>query len=382
MTLPIPHIQALEHSQKLCAFIREEIASQGGHMTFARFMELALYAPGLGYYSAGSHKLGKGGDFVTAPEITPLFSQCLAHVFQQIFSTLPVKNILELGAGSGIFAKDALLELEKQNNLPDAYFILEVSADLRSRQKTLFEKHCPQLLNRIHWLDTLPHDFIGIIFANEVMDALPVHFFELEKNLIKERCVTWEDNQFTWKLTSPSAPLTDRLDILPKHLSAPYLSEINLLLPSWINALADSLKQGMILLFDYGYGRDEYYRPDRRTGTFKCFYQHHHHDNPFLYPGLQDLTAHVDFTTVAESATDAGLDLAGFTTQGAFLLASGLLDLNNKNLMATEQYQLSQAIKILTLPSQMGELIKVIGFTRDIDVSLEGFRLQDRRRDL
>lgn len=386
MTLPIPEQTALAHSDKVTQSIRQLIAHEGGLISFAQFMEYALYAPGLGYYSAGSHKLGKGGDFITAPEISPLFAECVAKQCEQILGELKAGDILELGAGSGIFAKDLLLALEKAQCLPEHYFILEVSAELRERQMDFLKASIPHLFSRVAWLNTLPSALTGIIFANEVMDAIPVNCFEMTSSGLQERCVSWENDQFEWQLAPATSPeLAEQLDTLQQEFTFDigYQSEVNNTLPGWIFSLGDCLQKGAILLFDYGYGRAEYYHPDRRCGTLMCFYQHHQHDNPFTLPGLQDITAHVDFTSVIESAATAGLTLAGYTTQASFLLACGLLELSNQtSLTEIEYYQQNQAIKKLTLPSQMGELIKVMGLTKGVDSSLIGFALHDRSRDL
>lgn len=388
MKLPAPDSTAQAHSAKLVDILRQEIHLSGGFITFARFMELALYFPGLGYYSAGQHKLGKKGDFVTAPEISPLFSQCVATQCKQILNELDNSDILEVGAGSGVFAKDILLELESLNSLPEHYFILEISAELRARQKQLLTHHCPHLLNRIAWLDSLPKTAInGIIIANEVLDAMPVHCFRLENSEIKERCVTWDHDHFTWMLTSPTTPdLTQHIEFLLQEYTLPegYESEINLMLPAWINSMTSTLSTGVILLFDYGYGRAEYYHAERKMGTLMCYYQHLRHDNPFKLIGLQDITAHVDFTTVAETACAAGYTLAGYSIQAAFLLNCQLLELaqkKGKTALLEEIHQL-QAIKKLTLPSEMGELIKVMALSKNYAKSLHGFPLPDRRRDL
>jgi SAM-dependent MidA family methyltransferase len=378
-TLPTPNETALAHSQQLLDLVCQEIATADGAISFARFMELALYAPGLGYYSAGSHKLGRQGDFITAPEISPLFAKCIAKQCQQIFSELDRGDILEIGAGSGKLACDLLQELAQ-------YFILEISADLRAKQQDLLQQTCPNLCKRVQWLDTLPAShFQGVIVANEVMDALPVHIFQIDNQAIKERCVTIENDQLAWQLTTPTTPaLTNQVNIIQElhPLENGYTSEINLLLAPWIKSISGILKKGVMLLFDYGYGRKEYYHPERNTGTLMCYYQHRRHENPFELVGLQDITAHVDFTQVVESAMDADLDLAGYTTQAAFLLACGITEFATDDLNAVEQYQQGQAIKLLTLPSQMGEAIKVMGLSKDFDTSLLGFSLYDRRKDL
>ncbi len=385
-SLPIPTHEAMIHSAQLSNLIQKEIAQAGGYIPFARFMELALYAPGLGYYSAGSHKLGKKGDFTTSPEISPLFAHCIAKQCQQILSEIENPHILEFGAGSGKFACDLLLALENADCLPIHYFILEISADLRLRQKQFFEAHCPHLLSRIQWLDSLPQEkFSGIIFANEVLDAMPVHCFHVQGQGFKEKCVGFE-NHFLWKLTESTSPLlTQKVTELINqcHLPDSYESEINLWAESWIQALSDSLEKGIILLIDYGYGSKERYHPERMTGSLMCHYQHHRHDDPLQLVGLQDITAHVDFTAIANAAVENQLDVVGYTTQAAFLMACGILELaHQQSLSDLEIYQQNQAIKMLTLPSQMGEIIKVMALSKKITLPLLGFQLHDRRHDL
>lgn len=385
--LPIPDKTALTHSEKLSQLIRAEMTNAGGSLSFSRFMQLALYAPGLGYYSAGNHKFGKSGDFMTAPEISPLFARCVAKQCQQILAALGGGDIIEFGAGSGVFAKDLLLELEKLNRLPEHYFILELSADLRARQTQLFSIHCPHLLPRIQWLDTLPTQPIdGIIFANEVLDAMPVDCFVFNDNTLTERSVIWGNNQFSWQNTAPNPELTLGVKTIQDEcdLGENYQSEINLMLPAWIKSVTQCLHRGLILLIDYGYGRREYYHPDRSKGTLSCFYQHYQHNDPLILPGLQDITAHVDFTSLAESAANAGLNIAGFTSQAAFLLACGLISLADEvlNLSEAEKFTQNQAIKTLTLPSEMGDVIKVMGLLKNLETELVGFSLLDRRRDL
>lgn len=387
MTLPIPDLAALTHSKALIAHILQIIENSNGYISFARFMELALYTPGLGYYTAGAYKFGPGGDFITAPEISPLFGRSIARQCQQILNDLGYGDILELGAGSGVFAKDLLLELDALDKLPKHYYILEVSADLRERQQQLLKSSCPPyLFERFIWLDALPQKFIGIILANEVIDAMPVNCFKITAEGIQERCVTSENDYFAWQLAPPTnMDLAKQAELIQAEYNLPvgYASEINLMIAPWIRSLAETLKCGAILLLDYGYGRQEYYHPDRDQGTLTCFYRHHHHNDPFVNVGLQDITAHVDFTSVIESGVNAGLSLAGFTSQAGFLLACGLLELAAaETLNEVEQYKQNQAIKTLTLPSQMGELVKVMALTKEVEIPLLGFSLQDRRREL
>lgn len=363
---------------KLSRLIHDEITQSGGHITFARYMELALYAPNLGYYSANQQKFGKDGDFITAPEISPLFGKCIANQCEEILKNLQGGSLLELGAGTGRLACDVLLALEEKNQLPENYFILEISPDLRIRQRNLLTKECPHLLSKIHWLNELPNSFSGVILGNEVLDALPVNCFTITANGIKERSVGVNNEGFHWKLTEPTQTMAPWLDDIDYY----YESEINLQLPAWLSALNQCLRQGAILFFDYGYGRQEYYHPDRNTGTLMCHYQHHRHTDPFKWVGLQDITAHVDFTQVAESALEAQLAVKGYTTQTSFLLSCGLLDLANQDLSELEKYKQNQSIKKLTLPSEMGEIIKVMALTKEYGHPLLGFHLYDRRKDL
>jgi len=387
MPLHFPPITAemQMHSAAVLDHVHSEIQKAGGLISFARYMELVLYSPGLGYYSSGSHKLGKIGDFITAPEISPLFAKSVARQFSQILNQLPDSDILELGAGTGIFAKDVLLELKKTNCLPRRYSILETSADLRQRQQAFLQNTCPDLYSRIHWLEHLPEKFKGVIFANEVLDALPVHCFRVEKQTVLERCVSLKNQQLTWALSPPlSSALNDQVQTLIQEFDLPpdYESEINLLLPHWIKTLAEILEIGTLIFFDYGYGRREYYHPQRSSGTLRCYFQHRLHDNPFLFPGLQDLTCSIDFTRVVESAVQAGLNLAGYTTQSAFLMACGITDFANAPPSSMQQYQQNLALKLLMLPSEMGSLVKALALTKNWHAELEGFRLFDKQREL
>jgi SAM-dependent MidA family methyltransferase len=385
--LPEPDPIAKAHSQKLLQLIRNEINAADGLLSFARYMQLALYAPGLGYYSAGSHKLGEGGDFVTAPEISPLFARCIARQCQQILTLLPDSSILEFGAGSGIMAAEILVELERQNCLPQHYFILEISADLRQRQQQTLKAAIPHLFSRVVWLTELPATPItGIILANEVLDAMPVQRFCLDQNHIQEFYVSWEQDNLIWRKAAPSsALLTQQIQALQTGVlknTTHYESEMNLLLPAWLKSLKTCLKQGLILLIDYGFPAHEYYHPDRVMGTLMCHYRQHARADPLCLPGLQDITAHVHFTAIAESAVAAGLTVAGYTTQAAFLLACGLLDFASADSDPTVKQQLAlrQQIQKLTSPHEMGELFKVIALTYDMDDSpLIGFSLQDQR---
>ncbi|MCG6968207.1 MAG: SAM-dependent methyltransferase [Gammaproteobacteria bacterium] len=400
--LPPPDEAAQQQSQRLIQLIRERIVAAGGQISFADYMSLALYAPGLGYYSAGNQKFGKGGDFVTAPEISPLFSQCVARQCQQVFSQLDARHgqapvILEVGGGSGIMAADILAEMERLDCLPGAYRILELSAELQHRQSETIAAKVPHLLERVQWLQALPtQPFNGVVLANELLDAMPVHRIcwpDSSKEPPREAYVAWQQDRFVWQFDTPgnerlrqrAAEIAELLeDHVEGHSRAEYLSEINLAAQAWVKTLAEVLNAGMLLIIDYGFPRHEYYHPQRSTGTLMCHYRHRNHHDPFVYPGLQDITAHVDFTAIAEAGAASGLHVAGYNTQGFFLLASGLHDLMGKvDPEDTVEYlRLSQNVKMLTLPSEMGELFKVMALTRGIETPLLGFSQQDLRNRL
>ena len=382
----------------LLDIIHKEI-NRHGMITFERYMQLALYTPDLGYYTGDLKKFGKEGDFVTAPEISVLFTQCLAKQIQQILNSLEEGDLLEFGAGSGKMAVDLLTELEKLECLPKHYYILELSANLQERQKILFAKKIPHLLNRIQWLNSLPIGFKGAIVANEVLDAMPVHKFKLRRSadrfdIFNEIYVTHKNAQLRWQDDSPSsAELTQKITFIADMLNAyqedgydlpdEYESEINLILPNWLNALSQSIDQAMVILFDYGYPRHEYYHPQRASGTLMCHYQHRAHTDPLTLTGLQDITAHVDFSALAESAVAAGFSISGYTDQAHFLFNCGLIDLlNSNNAHPAETLAINQQVKLLTLPSEMGELVKVIALNKNIQLTPLGFKHNDKRAKL
>ncbi len=381
--LPEPAAEAQAHSVALIRLIADEIDAAGGQIGFARYMELALFAPGLGYYSAGSQKFGAAGDFVTAPEISPLFSRCLARQTAEVLENLGGGDVLEVGAGSGVMAADLLAELAALDTLPERYFLLELSADLRQRQRETLARKVPQLLDRVQWLERLPeHGLRGVVLANELLDALPVHLFRVHADGPRERCVAWREARFQWcEREVADAELARRLASLADGLPAGYTSELNLAAGGWIAALAGALQAGVALLIDYGFPRHEYYHPQRDRGTLMCHYRHRAHDDPFVYPGLQDITAHVDFTAVAEAAVDAGLDVLGYNTQGLFLLANGITELAQSD-DERAQLRLAQQVRTLTLPGDMGELFKVMALGRGYPAPLRGFMLQDLRGKL
>ena len=384
--LPEPEPAAFSHSRRLIEHIREEIINHGGHIPFERYMEMALYAPGLGYYSAGSGKFGGQGDFITAPEVSPLFSYCLARQCEQIINRHEDSIILELGAGTGVMASDLIAALQRRDCLPSEYWILEISADLRERQQQLLKTRQPAYINRIKWLDRLPDKaFTGVILANEVLDALPVHRIKLSEGTIYEMHVEQSEGRFKWSAVPAGEELGQQVDLIFNTLKQPlgegYETEVNSRLPAFIASLSYILDTGMMLFIDYGYPRSEYYHPQRSDGTLLCHYRHRAHNDPFLFPGLQDITASVDFTAVAEAADQAGLDVRGFTNQASFLIACGLEELVNEfiNEGDTISPETARQIKYLTLPAEMGERFKAMALTRNFDEPLLGFRLVDQR---
>lgn len=371
--LPEPDSAAQALSRRLQERICAKIAAEGP-MTFAHYMELALYAPELGYYRSGSQKFGEQGDFITAPELSPLFSQCVARQCRQILMDLPQSDILEFGAGSGVMARVILQTLAQMQALPQHYYILEISAELQQRQRQEFENHAPELLPRVIWLKQLPtQKFRGIIVANEVLDAMPVHRFGYWHGL-QEYYVNVKDNQLAWQLGPISSlALKNQIEQLEMEFTDGYSSEINAILPGWIASLDAILAEGAVLLMDYGMTRREYYHPDRGCGTIMCHYRHRAHADVFWWPGLQDITAQVDFTAVATAAVAGGLDVHGYTHQAAFLLNCGITDFMTGHEEPRTRLALSRQIQRLTLPGEMGEAFKVMALTKNYEENLLGF---------
>lgn len=386
--LPTPDPIAQLHSQQLIQRIYQQIQHQGA-ISFANYMERALYEPGLGYYSAGSIKFGDKGDFITAPEISPWFGQCIAAQCQPVLATIPQSCILEFGAGTGKLAAELLTTLSQLNQLPHRYYILEISAELRQRQKLTLMERCPDLINSVEWLDELPAQPIkGIILANEVLDAMPVRRFYAEDSNIEEYYVNCDGNQFSWTkqpITNETGFL-DRIQHLQQHFFGPepYTSEINLWLPAWLKSLNQTLAQGLVLLIDYGFAAQEYYLPQRNQGTLMCHYRHHSHSDPLILTGLQDITAHVDFSWTAECAHSAGFTIAGYTTQANFLLNCGIDKLYTSafSMDAKQQVLASQQLQKLLFPHEMGEIFKVMALTNHLSSPLLGFQHNDMRHRL
>lgn len=386
--LPEPEDAARAHSARLIALIRAELARCGGRIPFARYMELTLYAPGLGYYSAGSAKLGRAGDFITAPELSPLFAFCMARQCRAVLQAVPQGEILEFGAGSGALACDLLQELERLGALPVRYGILEPSADLHARQQALLRERVPHLFDRVIWRSQLPDAPLnGVIIANEVIDAMPVHRL-VKQDGWRELYVGWREGAgFVYEMGPLSdAQLKARLHVIVagqdgQDLAEGCVLEINLAAERWLAAVGATLARGVILLGDYGQARAEYYHPLRHDGTLRCFYRHHVHDDALILTGLQDITADVEFTALAEAAVAAGLKVAGYTTQAYFLLGGGLAEWEGRLQEAAplERLRLAQQIRQLTLPGEMGERCKVMALARGVDVPLSGFALRDER---
>ncbi len=380
--LPVPGADEQSVSAALTERLRGEIEASGGAIDFARFMERALYEPGLGYYSGGRQKFGAAGDFVTAPEMGSLFADCLAHACMPVLQATR-GDLLEAGAGSGVLAADLLLALEKLGTLPANYFILELSAELSARQRETLARKAPHLAARVRWLDALPaKGFRGVVLGNELLDAMPVERFRMTAWGLKQLQVGWESGHFVWRERTANSTVQERIG--PICLPEGYTSEIGFQAEAWVHSIADVLDQGVLLLIDYGFPRAEFYHPQRRAGTLMCHYRQRAHDDPLILVGLQDITAHVDFSAIAHAGQAAGLELLGYTSQAAFLLDNGLEEIvaaSDPNDVRTH-LQLTSQIKKLTLPHEMGELYKVIALTRGVGAPLAGFRQQDRRARL
>jgi SAM-dependent MidA family methyltransferase len=376
-SMPAPSPAAAAHSERVAARIRAEIAAAGGWIGFDRAMELALYAPGLGYYAAGARKFGggaEGGDFVTAPEISPLFAQTLATQLAQVFAQTAAR-IVEFGAGSGVLARDLLAALDARGVAVERYDIVELSADLCERQRTLLADA------RVHWLDAPPEDFSGVIVANEVLDVMPVRLFVREHGAVLERGVALRDGALAFDARKADAALVDAVREIEdevNRLPDGYGSEIGLVARGWMRSAVQWLARGALLVIDYGFPRREYYHPQRIMGTLMCHYRHHAHADPLWLPGLNDITAHVDFTAMAQAAHEGGLGVLGYTSQAHFLINCGLLDL----LREARTPQAANAAHRLVSEAEMGELVKVLAIGRGLDAPLLGFARGDRTHTL
>lgn len=383
--LPQPDDDALASSQALAQCIADEILAQGGWISFARYMERVLYAPGQGYYSGGARKFGVAGDFVTAPELCAAFGQTLARQVTQILA-LSAPQVIEVGAGSGQLAVDLLLELERCAALPESYAILELSGELRARQAQTLAERAPHLFARVRWIDCLPASFDGLLLANEVLDAMPTQIVGWQTAGIVERGVAVVDGQFVWSERPATGALLARAQTLADEcaIAAGYISEISLAAAAWVGEWARRLGRGALLLIDYGFPRHEYYHPQRDRGTLMCHYRHHAHEQPFYLPGLQDITTHVDFTAIVESGSAAGLDLLGYASQAAFLFNCGLTEILARTPadQPLRYLPLASAVQKLVSPAEMGELFKVMALGKGIDTPLLGFVSGERSATL
>ncbi|RLA07033.1 MAG: class I SAM-dependent methyltransferase [Gammaproteobacteria bacterium] len=374
-------VEEIKQTEALHKVIVDEILVAGGTLAFDRFMELALYRPELGYYMSGTEQFGVEGDFVTAPGLTPFFGRCVAVQLADLLTDRPDMRVLEYGAGNGQLAVAVLAELERLGCLPAGYDIVERSALLRGRQRQLLEAQLPHLLERVHWLEGSPSGFCGIIIANELLDALPV------QRLIKsptgfDQVVVKQDGD---ALVLTAQPLSDpRVNKRLGHLGLAegYLTEINFAAETWVESLANVLDEGLVLLVDYGYCRDEYYHPQRNQGTFLCYFRHTAADDPVRFPGLQDMTAHIDFTAMAEAASRGGLQVSGFTTQANFLISCGILDQLADRADDDNYIETLAPVKQLLLPGGMGEVFKVLALTRGYAQPLRGMATRDIRHTL
>ncbi len=373
--LPVPSAEEVGHSQRLVEFLLAEIEPGAGIMSFRDFMDRVLYQPGLGYYSAGLSKFGAGGDFVTAPEISVLFGQTLARQCESIFNQGCAGNILEFGAGSGRLCEQLLTSIDQACD----YNILELSADLRLRQQEYLQSCLPiEVFARIVWLDQLPSEFNGIVLGNEVLDAMPVNLMTKDQDWY-EVGVKFDGNRFNccrFSDDNEAASTMRAIESTHGTLPAGYTTEVNMNYRPWLNALANCCRQVVVLMIDYGYEQAQYYHPERSNGTLICHYHHRMHGDPLIYPGLQDITASVDFDAFADAAIDCDFDICGLSTQGPFLLSNGLLEVaegaeQNNDTMG--RLGLAQQIKTLTLPNEMGERFKVIGLQKNLDIDIVGF---------
>jgi len=374
--LPLPSEDARAHSEQVAARIVREIVAGGGWISFERYMALALYEPGLGYYMAGARKLGRDGDFVTAPEISRLYGRTLARALHA-FAGEGLADVLEIGAGSGALAADLLLELERLGRPPRRYLILEMSPDLRARSRDTLAARAPHLLERVAWLNGLPPGFEGVVVGNEVLDAMPVNVYQRTGGRVHELGVAVEDGGFRWEPGAGGAPAA----IDPAWFPADgYRSEVQLVAQAFIRSLGQSLARGVALFVDYGFPRREYYHPQRAAGTLMCHYRHRAHDDPFFLPGLQDITSHVDFSAIAQAGREAGLALLGYASQSQFLVNCGITDVLGETPAedaAAYAPLAAQAQKLLS-PAEMGEIFKVIALGKGVAAPPAGFGAGDR----
>ena len=385
--LALTDLQA-RHCARMHDYLAAQIAAADGWLSFERYMDVALFAPGLGYYSAGAHKFGADGDFTTAPEISSLFGACVARQCAEVLGALGGGSLLEIGAGSGRLAVDVLSRLETLGQLPARYWILEISADLRERQARRLARHLPHLQERVQWLDRPPEEvFDGVILANEVLDALPVTRFRWYRDRVEELGVVIDAG----RLGSGARPASSSVAQAARRLANSggawdegYVSEYCPRLMAWTHSVTRCLRNGAALWFDYGLPRPQYYLAERHEGTLLCHFRHRATGDPFLFPGLQDITAWVDYTLLAEASRPAGFTVSGFTTQSHFLAGLGI-DREMQIMAGADSNRfarLANQARQLMLPGEMGERFKAMAWLRGLDLPLSGFALQDLRHTL
>ncbi|MFW2372940.1 MAG: class I SAM-dependent methyltransferase [Gammaproteobacteria bacterium] len=384
LDLPEPTDEEKQHSAQLVAHITNNIDRSSGWINFAEYMQLALYSPGLGYYAAGRQKFGESGDFITAPELSPLFAQTLAQSIGRLLESMEQACVIEFGAGSGVLASGLLQELEALEQLPDKYLIIELSAELKHRQQQQIVQMVPDLADRVQWLDRLPDQSLNaVVLANEVLDAMPVRRFIKQHGSICDLGVSHDAGQLTFASTKAADDLQAAVQTIETDIGRTfdesYQSEVNLNIGPWLASIYNMLETGVVLLIDYGYPRAEYYLPERNMGTSMCYYRHRTQDNPLWFPGLQDITAFVDFSAVAQHGQATGFELFGYTSQANFLLDSGLSQILEAQFSGDnrQQLELAQQAKTLLLPTEMGERFKVMCLTKKWQYDVPGFGLRN-----
>jgi SAM-dependent MidA family methyltransferase len=365
-----------QQQRQMVRLLAGEMADAGGAISFSRYMELALYAPGLGYYVAGASKFGVGGDFVTAPEISPLFGAALAMPCAQVLAELANAAILEFGAGTGRMAAQVLARLEAIGQLPEHYLILELSPELRQRQAETLMAQVPHLQERVTWIDRLPEGFRGVMLANEVLDAMPVQPFRRNRDRVEALWVGTQGAALAPRWQPGCGDLVkavEKIEQVVGPLADGYISEVNLQIRPWLAALDQAMEKGVVLLIDYVHERAVYYHPQRNRGTLRCHFRHQVFDDPLQLPGLMDITAHVDFTAVAEAGEAVGLELLGYDNQANFMLGCGIDGLLSE--VAQEQYlEQVQGVKRLLMPEGLGESFKVMALGKGFKGELAAFR--------
>lgn len=384
--LPEPDSELIAQSRQLQQLIAREIQQHDGWIGFDHFMDLALYAPDLGYYRSALEKFGEQGDFVTAPLLGDLFGRCIARQCAQVIVSMENASLYEFGAGDGSLAVAVITELDKLGALPDCYYIMETSAELKQRQRSSLEDLNPELKSRVKWMDQLPDAINGVVVGNELLDAMPCKRFEVDAHgKIHELGVCNFDARFGWGMSSH---LMSNIDWLrKKNLGSGYQSELPMQAAAWVSTVGEKIDQGIMLLIDYGFPRQEFYHPDRNQGTLMCHYRHYAHTDPFFWPGLQDITTHIDFTAIAEAGAVSGLRMLGFCDQANFLLSCGLTDIladsqTGSDPVTKEILKLNVEVKKLTMPHEMGELFKVIAMGKEFQENLVGFQTRNQVRRL